>query len=691
MNSMFYNCNSLLSIDISSFNTKNVIDISYMFYNCSFLLSINLSKFDTNSINNMENLFYNCHSLKTINILNFKTENVTKMNEMFYNCTSLKYLNLSYFNTKNVIDMSFMFYNCNSLLSINLSNFDTSNVINMSSMFSFCNSLLSIDLSFFNTSSLINIKKMFYNSENLNYIVFYDLELDKNNINHDNFLDGTPENLVYCIHNISSLKNINELILDKKECPILDCSNNWRTMQKKLINERIECRDNCWNDETNKYMFENICYKDKCPYDTHSLLSLKYYCEKDYLSCPENKPYELIRNKECITDCSINDFFNGICRPNTNYIKAKDDIINNIIKRIESDKSDVFISTIKYEKKDLIVRNDDISYQITSFENQKNNKYDDISTIDFGISCEKILKEKYNIPSNETIIFIKMEYTFNEFYIPIIEYQLFHPISKIKLDLSYCIKNDINNVNYSIPVFINENNLFMHDPNDAYYTDICYINNNTELDLTLYDKKKEFNNKSLSLCEKNCVFKGYDKNTKKVLCECKTKTKFNLFSEQINLAKDEFLNNFIKIEEIINLVVLKCYKILFNKDSLINNIGSYTILSIGFIYIIGLIFFLIKGYPYLYSQIKEIMNYKKEIIDKKNLVNTFDDKVNNKRKAKDIIKNEILDINIIFHNKHKQEKKGLELNKTNLNVNNLTPTTELNSNIKFNKKNMQIY
>ena len=527
---------------------------------------------------------------------------------------------------------------------------------------------------------------MFYNNENLNYIVFYDLELDKNNINHDNFLDGTPENLVYCIHNISSLKNINELILDKKECPILDCSNNWRTMQKKLINERIECRDNCWNDETNKYMFENICYKDKCPYDTHSLLSLKYYCEKDYLSCPENKPYELIRNKECITDCSINDFFNEICRPNTNYIKAKDDIINNIIKRIESDKSDVFISTIKYEKKDLIVRNDDISYQITSFENKKNNKYDDISTIDFGISCEKILKEKYNIPSNETIIFIKMEYTFNEFYIPIIEYQLFHPISKIKLDLSYCIKNDINNVNYSIPVFINENNLFMHDPNDAYYTDICYINNNTELDLTLYDKKKEFNNKSLSLCEKNCAFKGYDKNTKKVLCECKTKTKFNLFSEEINLAKDELLNNFIKIEEIMNLVVLKCYKILFNKDSLINNIGSYTILSIGFIYIIGLIFFLIKGYPYLYSQIKEIMNYKKEIIDKKNLVNTFDDKVNNKRKAKDIIKNEILDINIIFHNKHKQEKKGLELNKTNLNVKNLTPTTELNSNIKFNIK-----
>ena len=80
------------------------------------------------------------------------------------------------------------------------------------------------------------------------------------------------------------------------------------------------------------------------------------------------------------------------------------------------------------------------------------------------------------------------------------------------------------------------------------------------------------------------------------------------------------------------------------------------------------------------------MNYKKEIIDKKNLVNTFDDKVNNKRKAKDIIKNEILDINIIFHNKHKQEKKGLELNKTNLNVKNLTPTTELNSNIKFNIK-----
>ena len=40
---MFCDCSSLKSIDLSSFNTNNVTDMSHMFDGCSNLKSINLS------------------------------------------------------------------------------------------------------------------------------------------------------------------------------------------------------------------------------------------------------------------------------------------------------------------------------------------------------------------------------------------------------------------------------------------------------------------------------------------------------------------------------------------------------------------------------------------------------------------------------------------------------------------------
>ena len=53
-------------------------------------------------------MFYNCNSLKTLDLLNFNTQNVTNMSKMFYECKSLEAINLSNFNTQNVTNMSNM-------------------------------------------------------------------------------------------------------------------------------------------------------------------------------------------------------------------------------------------------------------------------------------------------------------------------------------------------------------------------------------------------------------------------------------------------------------------------------------------------------------------------------------------------------------------------------------------------------
>ena len=52
--SFIYNeCSSLISLNLSNFNTNNVQNMSYMFQLCSSLTSLNLSNFNTNNVKDM--------------------------------------------------------------------------------------------------------------------------------------------------------------------------------------------------------------------------------------------------------------------------------------------------------------------------------------------------------------------------------------------------------------------------------------------------------------------------------------------------------------------------------------------------------------------------------------------------------------------------------------------------------------
>ena len=82
-NYMFDDCSSLTNIDLSNFNTQNVIDMKNMFSNCSSLININLCNFNTQNVNCMSNMFYNCRSLTNIDLTFFNTQNVKNMSSMF--------------------------------------------------------------------------------------------------------------------------------------------------------------------------------------------------------------------------------------------------------------------------------------------------------------------------------------------------------------------------------------------------------------------------------------------------------------------------------------------------------------------------------------------------------------------------------------------------------------------------------
>ena len=160
MSGMFYSNYKLTTLNVSNFNTSKVVNMSNMFRNCIGLTSLNLSNFDTRNVTNMRGMFAGL-MLTTLDLSNFNTSKVTNMAQMFSTDFRLTSLNLSSFDTRNVTDMSEMFASCKFLTNLNISSFNTMNVKNMYRMFSTLASITSLNLSNFDTRNVVNMSEMF--------------------------------------------------------------------------------------------------------------------------------------------------------------------------------------------------------------------------------------------------------------------------------------------------------------------------------------------------------------------------------------------------------------------------------------------------------------------------------------------------------------------------------------------------
>ena len=102
---MFLYLTALENIEeMEKLNTENTEDMMGMFAGCESLTSLDLSSFDTRNVKNMSNMFSGCESLTSLNLSSFDTSNVTNMSSMFSYCKSLESLDLSSFETRNVTE-----------------------------------------------------------------------------------------------------------------------------------------------------------------------------------------------------------------------------------------------------------------------------------------------------------------------------------------------------------------------------------------------------------------------------------------------------------------------------------------------------------------------------------------------------------------------------------------------------------
>ena len=547
--------------------------------------------------NNLHSIFFSSVAQKYCIILNLNYTNVTSMfiiNKEVHivNQTELKssdspieficenysnYKNESCTNNLSLIDgfkkLSERKYieKCTSEINYITSNFTCKNYIYKSFEFSFnCSEKYPYEIVETNNSNNIKITENIINTDSYK-VINKQSDIISTEIENKDIMTNSKGTILETgkIESNSSISSDSNIITNSKDA-ILETEN-------KESDRNINSESNLITNTIELYNYQTI----------NKLINTNVL-EYTTISSFEQKIYDL-----------LNDIINDKSDNNTNF--------NDNIKNIFSDSSNynVFDNIINGDK-DIIISNneakskDKIIIQITTTDNQRNNKNNNISTVNFG-ECEDTLKSIYNINPNKSLLILKIDSYIDGSNIPVIQYELYHPDNKSKLNLSFCN----NKIEINIPVSIDENNLYKYEPDSDYYNDRCYsYTTNNGNDIPLEYRRKEFTNNKMSLCESECNYKGYDYETKKSKCECKLKNEISIFF--IKIDTERLYNQFTGLTSS-NIDIIKCYYLLFQKKNLLYNIGFYVILFIIFIFCIGAIIFILKGYNLLVQKIDIII------------------------------------------------------------------------------------
>ena len=241
--------NSITSKICTTINDKPIVSASHMFFNRQTLETVDLSSFESSHVNNMEYMFYFCFKLKNLNLKNLDTSNVTNLNYAFSmlgtNSSEID-LDLSEFNTSKVTSMKYTFDRTGSgseRVKLNVSNWDTSNVTSVTSLFSSfaanASSVEIIGLEDWNTSKIEQASGMFHGAAKNAQRFKIDLSnWDVTNFNsfHQMF-DGAGENAeIWGVGDLSNWNTNNAYGFQNMFINAGKNANNWQSIGTLNIN-----------------------------------------------------------------------------------------------------------------------------------------------------------------------------------------------------------------------------------------------------------------------------------------------------------------------------------------------------------------------------------------------------------------------------------------------------------------------
>ena len=602
-------------------------------YTIKEILTLKQFKFDINSFSN--------HIIRTYNI---------KINE-YYNYTKFHLLNCIFLNEKSDYNdiLTCFIYNFNQAKIITRT-FDLNKNLEIKSYFKPYNSI---------------VPKITNNNKQKSIIFLINNKIFGMNFTNDNLLLN-PENLVISHSDKIRMlynKNIQThefLFISSFDNLLLVFNNNFSLISQKLFNSKAS-----------KFIYSSFMSFHKK--DNESSINKGNQLDSNIFQKNINnikfKKFRRILNdineNNNKSDFNPNNDFNNLDKRNNNDNRGRDDINPPPLPGMDDNPN--------RDRNNTPHDRDHTEFNMPGRE-MNNNRFD------LG-ECEQILRAQYNLDDNITLIINETNNNNKgRGRRGPMSIEVYEPINNTKLNLSLC-----NNARFrvDISVDIDERNLFKYDKNSSYYYDICFTyTSENGTDVILNDRRREFIRNNMSLCERNCNYKGYDMDSKNAKCDCEIvaeDTNSDTVSESESDDDENFFNNFINITSISNIEVLNCYKNIFTKDGLIKNCGSYIILTITLIYVISLLYFIVKGYN--------------NFIDKINIIikNNHDEKIPNNLKLTKVkvkIKSRIK--TIYFPPKKKFNRKNDKKSKKLTSIESNTSKNNLNSKMQHSKTTIHI-
>ena len=409
-----------------------------------------------------------------------------------------------------------------------------------------------------------------------------------------------------------------------------------------LIEQKQKCIDECKKDDEYSFNYNNSCIKE-CPENTK--------IDVDEKKClDECLPNQIELGNECYNNFP-NNYHQILNNKNNIFMDNNEnfqDKLYNILQQVYSPENGNSLT---------IQRNDDIIFQITDSKTElellknKSNNIQNISIIDLG-ECETKLREAYHIKENDSLIFIKNEKKSDKAFNKKVDFDVYEPYNKTKLNLSIC---DGTPINIIIPVELSEetkelyekmkeSGYDMFDINDPFYQDICTpFDSDDGTDMLLSDRVNFIYNNDDTRCQSNCELSFYSLESQYLNCSCSA----NEDASDENMEKIEkftakkLYESFYEVLKYSNYDIIKCANAIKNKNIILKNIGSIIIIIYFTIYLVCLIIYIIKGINPLKTKLKnniEKSNDKNDLKLKKNLLFLFFPPHKYKRSIKNISK-----------------------------------------------------
>ena len=270
----------------------------------------------------------------------------------------------------------------------------------------------------------------------------------------------------------------------------------------------------------------------------------------------------------------------------------------------------------------IVGNNISITLSSTRLEKEKNESIVDNgppineSIIDIS-ACEALLKKKYGIPEEEELIVVKGD-TFkklSESYLGnSVDYQLFSVSLGCFLPLSDCEAADtpvIVTNPFSTQELVTElqnkigaivsNGYDPFNSESPFYNDICtpFTNENGN-DVLLNERRTDYFNENINICDKDCTFSHYDPKTKMYTCKCKIQIVGKESGENGTKSEDKYVEkalpeSFYKRQKNSNIEVIKCSSQVFSSSGQKKNFGSYCLITCFAGFLVTVVFYFVKG------------------------------------------------------------------------------------------------